>query len=178
MSEKPSMSEKLSSAEPSHEKPPVSRREVLTGVGAAVAASAWPRSVTAAGQDHSHGDGTHAEMTTEVPHHEALVEAALHCVRTGQDCLQHCFETFQHGDTSLAVCAVKVHELAVSCEALANFAAHDSDHLEVIARAAMEVCAACETECRKHAHHKPCIVCADSCTPCIDECKKVLGETA
>jgi len=156
---------------------PVSRREVLTGVGAALAATSLARPARADEEHHEHGVGDHP-MESGVPHHAALVETALHCVRTGQDCLQHCFETFRHGDTTLAQCAIKVHELAVSCEALANFAAHDSDHLAAMARAAMEVCAACEVECRKHAHHKPCSVCADSCAPCIEECKKVLGEAA
>ena len=151
---------------------PVSRREILTGVGAAVAVTSLASPARA---DHQHEEHDDHAIESGVPYHQALVDAALHCVQTGTDCLQHCFETFQHGDTSLAECAVKVRELAVSCEALTDFAAHDSEHLATIARAAMEVCAACEKECRKHAHHKPCLVCADSCGPCIDECKKVLA---
>jgi len=152
----------------------MSRREILTGVGAAVAATTLARSAGADGHEKKGGHDGHT-METGVPYHAALVETAIHCVRTGNDCLQHCFETFQHGDTSLARCAVKVHELAVSCEALADFGAHDSDHLKIIAKAAMEVCAACEEECRKHDHHEPCITCAESCGPCIEECKKVLA---
>ena len=159
--------------ENSKETSPLSRRQIVTGMGAAVAVSTLAGAARADHHEES-GHSDHA-METEVPHNKALVDAALHCVQTGNDCLQHCFETFRQGDTSLALCATKVHELAVSCTALADFAAHDSVHLAAIARAAMEVCAACEEECRKHSHHKPCVVCADSCQPCIDECEKVLS---
>ena len=43
-----------------------------------------------------------------------------------------------------------------------------------MAAVVMDMCKACEDECRKHEKkHKSCKDCADSCAACYTECKKV-----
>ncbi len=150
------MTESTSSASP------LSRRQLLTAAGAA--------SLAAAGSSLAEHDEKHAHHDHGVPKNEALSESALDCVKTGQDCMEHCLALLRSGDTSLAECASRVQELIVSCGALSSLAARGSKHLALFARAAKEVCADCEKECRKHAHHKPCTACAESCAACIKQC--------
>jgi Cys-rich four helix bundle protein (predicted Tat secretion target) len=132
------------------------RRELILGASTLLVAAGAP----ARAQQHVHFE----------PKHPKLVEAASHCVRTGEDCLRHCFDQFAKGDSSLAECARQVRELVIACSALSALASHDSKHLASFAAAVAAVCKSCEAECRKHEHHLACKVCADSCPPCIAEC--------
>ena len=144
----------------------ISRRTLLTTASAAAAVAAAGASVAEEGKKDDH-------QAHDRPKNAALAESALDCVRTGEDCLEHCFAMFQHGDTSLAVCAGLVRELVIGCTALAQLAANDSRHVAALARVTRGICADCEKECRKHTRHKLCIVCADSCAECIKQCDAI-----
>jgi Cys-rich four helix bundle protein (predicted Tat secretion target) len=94
-------------------------------------------------------------------------------VHTGDICIDHCYETFQAGDTSLAECVRRVQALVASCEALARLGSLDAKHLAEFAAVTAKICRHCEEECRKHAHHKPCKDCGDACAACAKECDKL-----
>lgn len=147
----------------------IDRRGFLLG-GAAIAATALSGSAFAqAGGGHEHHHH-HAGSG-----HGAVVTAALDCVKTGEECLAHCLASFETGDTELAICAERVHELVIACTALGKFAALGSKHLAGMARVSTQVCTDCEIECRKHEHHPQCKACAESCLACIEACKSLLG---
>lgn len=140
-------------------------RRVLLGVATAMASAGVVSSAVAqeAGE-HDHGPAVH----------KALIDSAHHCVMTGQICLDHCFDSFKAGDTTLAECAVQVQELAAVCQALAQLASNESKNLVSLAKVTIDVCNDCEAECRKHeANHVQCKDCADACAACREECEKI-----
>lgn len=103
-----------------------------------------------------------------------LIDSAVHCVKTGDICLAHCFGLLADGDKSLAACARSVNALTSVCGALAVLAAQNSPLLPRYAAVAKDVCKACEDECRKHAdQHAPCKACAEACADCARECAKI-----
>lgn len=145
------------------------RREFLGAAGAALAAVSATPAFAADHAEHMHHD--HGAM----PANEAVVTSALDCVRTGEACLAHCFSTFAAGDTTLAVCAVRVDELIAVCSALAKLASNNSPQLVTYAKAAIAVCRECEKECRKHGNtHATCAACAKACAACAEECGKLV----
>jgi Cys-rich four helix bundle protein (predicted Tat secretion target) len=99
----------------------------------------------------------------------ALVRTALECAGTGELCLHHCFTEFAKGQTMLAQCAARVGEMVPVCRTLASLAALESSHLKAYAKICIDVCQACEDECRKHAAH------AAICGQCADACAKVIA---
>lgn len=98
----------------------------------------------------------------------ALVRVALECSGTGELCLHHCFTEFAKGQTMLAQCAARVGEMVPVCKTLASLAALESSHLKAYAKICIDVCQACEDECRKHAGH------AAICGQCADACARVI----
>jgi Cys-rich four helix bundle protein (predicted Tat secretion target) len=145
---------------PLNSSPYLNRRQLVTasvGLGLGVTAS------QASAQEHVHSD----------PKNEDLAKSALECVRTGRDCLAHCFDRFDEGDTSLVECARTIVDLVDTCNALAGFAAHDSVNLAAFAEVSAKVCATCEAACSKHAHHMSCSTCAAACRHCIEEIEKL-----
>ena len=119
----------------------------------------------AASGDHDHHTGKYA----------ALIAEAMHCIETGNECAAHCIADMRSGNTELLECLVQVQELEIACNALAKFAAFDSEHLKTYAAATIEVCDTCEAECRKFEEvHTQCKACADACVACARECEKIL----
>ncbi|GAB3765753.1 four-helix bundle copper-binding protein [Ramlibacter monticola] len=139
------------------------RREALQGVVALTAvAAAANASAQQEQHHHHHGGGKYA----------ALMETAGDCVKTGETCLTHCHDSLATGDKSLGQCAKRVSELMAACSALRSLAAQNSRFVPQYARLTMQVCDACEKECRKHASkHESCNACAESCAACSKECK-------
>lgn len=148
----------------------LNRRELLLGAGIAAAAVTAPQ-VASAQHGHGHGDG-HA-----MPHpHQAVISAALHCIEMGQACMDHCLELFAANDNSVAACARNVQQMLPMCQTLSTFASLKSPHLAELAKVCIQVCGACEKECRKHElHHAACKACADSCVECIKACKALVA---
>ena len=151
----------------------INRRELLVGVGAlAVAASAGAAfAADKGGHDKHPADKQPAAAGKK---DDALVVAALDCLKKGEACIKHCLDTFAAGETMMAECAAKVQEMVVLCQGLSYLASYNSKHLKKYAAACIDVCIDCESACRKHAAHAaPCKDCADACLKCIEQCKKV-----
>lgn len=140
---------------------PVTRRTLLAAGSTLVAAAAvtsLPGLVT---------DAAAVVEAAQAPN-EALVRVALECSGTGELCLHHCLTEFAKGQTMLAQCAARVGEMVPVCKTLASLAALESSHLKAYAKVCIDVCQACEDECRKHAGH------AAICGQCADACAKVI----
>jgi Cys-rich four helix bundle protein (predicted Tat secretion target) len=141
----------------------MNRRDFFATAGA-VAAIGVGTAMAAEKHDHHYGGSMHGK----------LIETASNCITTGQACIQHCFESFAAGDTSLAACAKTVTEAIYVCQTLQAMAAANSPHLKAMSKIALAVCLDCEKECRKHeAKHQTCKACAEACKACADECKKL-----
>jgi Cys-rich four helix bundle protein (predicted Tat secretion target) len=172
----------------------MSRRATLTAgltaglaAGAAFAASvggtsralAEDKSDPHAGMDHSHMDHSKMDhgamdMGSAPAKHQALIDKALHCVNTGEVCLNHCIGLLSKGDTSIKDCVRSVSIMLPMCATLAKLGALDAARLKEFAKVCRDVCADCEKECNKHNdHHAVCKACAESCAACIKECDKL-----
>lgn len=140
------------------------RRDALTGLGTlSLTALAAAASAETAAHDHS--------MHGAAPH-QALTEAAAACIQTGQACIAHCVTVLAAGDGSIASCQASVMETVAICEALQRLGNLDSSHLAKVAAAAVDICRACEKECRKHeAKHPVCKACGDACVDCAKACE-------
>lgn len=139
-----------------------SRRDLLRGVGAAVAMAYAGNSVAAM---HGHDHSKHAPQQNDV------LDAVNLCLDKGQRCIAHCLVVFKEGDTSLADCAFKVHEMEAVCKAFSYLLAANSDYLKAYAPICERVCRDCREECLKHKEHIECSACAEACADVIDQIK-------
>lgn len=145
--------------------PELTRRTFALGVAIAAAGAGLPvvGTVSAMAAD---GDTKH----------KALVVAAGACLAAAEVCHAHCLKLLGTGDTSLKVCAPLVSATIPVCQALVRLAVLDHGRLKEFAKACLNVCADCETECRKHeGHHAECKACAEACAVCIRECKQLIS---
>lgn len=141
------------------------RRDLLKG---AVAASAVIASGSAFGANMDHSHMNHGNPNEDV------IDTTLHCVKSGQACLDHCIDLFKMGDTSVANCADKVTEMLAMCNAMSQMTSYQSKHLAKVAKVCAAVCKDCKKACDEHADkHKACKDCSDSCEKCIKACEKI-----
>jgi Cys-rich four helix bundle protein (predicted Tat secretion target) len=140
----------------------LTRRDVLLGIGA-VASAVYAGAAISAMPGHDHGN--HAPQLPE------LLDAANNCVDKGQRCITHCLVSFREGDTSLAACASKVHEMQAVCSAFSYLLAANSEYVKAYAPICEQVCTDCEKECLKHKEHIECKACADACANLVDQIK-------
>jgi Cys-rich four helix bundle protein (predicted Tat secretion target) len=142
--------------------------------GAAVAEEDAPKKRRKPAEHHHHDM---AAMGEDVPpSNVALVAAALHCVKMGEACFNHCVQTLSRGDTSMKECIRTTSSMLPMCTVLARFGAMDAKRLKELAKLCIDVCGDCRAECEKHKdHHATCKACMESCAACIDECKKLVA---
>jgi Cys-rich four helix bundle protein (predicted Tat secretion target) len=141
------------------------RRNFLEVSAAAALAAAATARADEPMAEHAHHHGSS---------HQALAAAAGDCVAKGEACLTHCHELLATGDKSLGECAKRDSEMLAVCRAMQSVAYQDGASLPKLARVCLEVCKACEEECRKHAEkHAICRECGDACKRTAQECEKV-----
>jgi len=145
------------------EKPLISRRDALLTMSAA-AALAYGGSAAAAMPGHDH--------SKHKPQHETVLEATNACLDTGRRCITHCLVSFQEGDTELAECASKVHEMYAICDAFAYLLAANSDYLKQYSQVCVAACDDCAKVCREHDEHHECRDCAEACEAIIKAINK------
>jgi Cys-rich four helix bundle protein (predicted Tat secretion target) len=151
----------------------MNRREAIMSTGAIlVSASAGAIACGA----HNAVAGAAATPTAAGTTDHALADAAHDCVHHGDECIQHCIGMLASGDTAMIGCLRAAQDMVAVSEALAKLALAGSAHLPAIAKAAVEMCTACEAECRKHAgHHEVCRACADACAKTVTSAKKYVS---
>ncbi len=132
----------------------ISRRDVLLGMGAAASfAYAGAASAAMPGHDHS-------KHTAQMPD---VLNTTNICLDKGQRCIAHCLVSFTEGDTELADCAMKVHEMQEICSAFSYLLAANSTYVKEYSTICEKVCKDCAKECRKHEKHIECKACAEAC---------------
>lgn len=160
------MTDKQSLAENNQPERGINRREVLLAMGAA-ATAAYAGSATAAMEGHNH--------STHKPQHGDVLDATNDCTDTGQRCIAHCLVSFVEGDTELAKCASKVHEMQAICGAFSSLVAANSVYSKEYAKICVTACEDCEKVCREHDEHFECKDCADACAALVKAIKKSLA---
>ncbi len=148
----------------------MSRRNLLLG---SVALAALP-AVAAAAEKAAPASAHHMNHGPDKSL-QAVIDAALDCVKTGTACREHCVMMFQMGDNSMQDCYPAVSELVISCAALADLSAVQAKHLREFMQVCVQSCEACETVCGEHKDVDACRACAESCKTCIKACKAYLG---
>ena len=128
----------------------------LAGMSGVAAAAPAPAAAPKADHKHHH----HAANGK----FQAIAASAGHCLSTGESCLAYCLVLLGQGDKQMA-----------ACSALQKLALQDSKRTAAMAKVALDVCVACEKECRKHEKHSQCKDCADACADCAKQCKALLG---
>jgi Cys-rich four helix bundle protein (predicted Tat secretion target) len=147
----------------------LSRRELLIKAGAAAALTSSGLVFTVAKAAPKHDHSKHR------PQHEELLNAVNACIDSGRRCISHCLYAFQEGDTTLADCARKVHEMKAICDAFSYLLASNSGYNSEYAGLCSRVCRDCEDECRKHDQHFECRDCADACAQVVESIKQTFG---
>ncbi len=105
--------------------------------------------------------------------HKEMYDAAMECVRVGQECLDHCIRNLSTGDKMMAECAGTVQAMLPLCEAVTELVRLDSTHLKALAAVCAKACRECEAACKKHASmHAECKACMESCGRCATACEK------
>lgn len=150
----------------------MNRRDILQG-GALLSAAVFAGIASAAGsEDHNH-EHLH-EAHDGNARYSDLAHAATHCVMFGEACIDHCITLLGQGEREMAACARSVEELLAACNMLRQLATIQSAYVPRMAKVVMDICQACEQECRKHEKkHKPCRDCGDACADCYKECAKI-----
>ncbi len=118
-------------------------------------------------------DGGTPVVPSGIAAHKEIYEAALECVRAGNECLDHCIRSLQAGEKMMVECASTVRAMLPLCKAVAELAMQDSKHLKALAAVCAKACRECEAACKKHAnHHAECKACMESCKRCAEACEK------
>lgn len=139
----------------------MNRRDALFATGALLSAGL---AYAAADHSHHHHEGAHPW--------QAVLDTAGICIEKGEVCLTHTIMLLGEGDKSMAACAGSVREMLASCRALITLASAESKFAPKLAALCVDVCKACEAECKKHADkHKACKECMESCAECAKACK-------
>lgn len=147
----------------------MNRRELLLGA-AAMAAAATAGKAFAAEHDHDHMNMTHDHHATR---NDKLIAAAADCALKANICVQHCIVAMGKGEKDLAACAQSSSQVAALCAALQQLASAESKQLPQLAKVAMDVCKACEEECKKTERHPECKACKEACVTCYKECQAI-----
>lgn len=145
----------------------ISRRDVLLGAGALAGLAMAGSAAAAETMQHDH-----SQHTAQQPD---LLAAVNDCLDKGRRCISHCLVIFKEGDTSLADCAAKVHEMHAVCEAFSVLLSANSTYSKDYAALCSRVCEDCEKECRKHEKHHECRACAEACAEVIASIKFTFG---
>jgi len=161
MSEKETLSEKQKVTDG------ISRRDVLLGMGAAATMAYAGNASAAAAKEHDHSK--HSTQLTD------LMDAVNNCTDKGRRCISHCMVSFTEGDTDLAECASKAHEMMAICGGFAYLVASNSSYTKEYSKVCEKVCVDCAKECNKHDQHKECKACADACDDIVDAIKLTLS---
>jgi Cys-rich four helix bundle protein (predicted Tat secretion target) len=149
----------------------MNRREALKTTAAAgavlsfAALAADPPKAAPAAKDATKPSG--------IAKNQEIYDAALACIKAGDECLDHCVRSLSTGDKMMAECAGTVRAMLPLCHAVVELARLDSPHLKAAAAVCAKACRDCEAACKKHSgHHAECKACMESCARCAMACEK------
>lgn len=150
-----------------------SRREFLSTAGTAVAATTFLASRASAAPA--------AAATAKEPKdaYSDVSATAADCIRTGEACVAHCGDELGRGNTAMANCNKRVHEMLAMVQAMLTLASSKSEFAKRHAANCADACKACAAACLEHKEHwghgmhLPCKACYDACIACEASCRKL-----
>lgn len=149
------------------------RRDFITTTGAAVAAASF-----LASRDASSATTATTPAKAADPYADVMATAA-DCIRTGEGCVAHCSEELAKGNTQMANCNKRVHEMLAMVRAMETLAASKSEFAKRHAANCADACKACAAACNEHKEHwghgmhMACKACYDACVACEASCRKL-----
>jgi Cys-rich four helix bundle protein (predicted Tat secretion target) len=111
----------------------------------------------------------------------AVATATAECLRTGEACVAHCARELAAGNTAMAHCNAKVHDMLALCRAMLTLASNASPLAVRLAALCADACRDCAAACAEHkehfAHgmHGECKACMESCLACEKACRGLLA---
>jgi Cys-rich four helix bundle protein (predicted Tat secretion target) len=148
------------------------RRDFITTTGTGVAAAAFLAAT----------EGRAAPAAAPPRDKDAsadVADTASACLRTGEACVAHCTEELGKGNTSMASCNKRVHEMLAMTRAMQTLAASKSEFAKRHAAVCADVCKTCAAACLEHKEHwghgmhMACKACYDACVACELSCRKL-----
>ncbi len=112
------------------------------------------------------------------PYTDVMITAA-DCIRTGEGCVAHCTEELGKGNTQMASCNKRVHEMLAMVRAMETLAASRSEFAKRHAVNCADACKACAAACNEHKEHwghgmhLACKACYEACLACETACRKL-----
>jgi len=105
------------------------------------------------------------------------IDACLECSKVCDMCVAACLS--EKDIDILRRCIRTTIDCAEICMAAARMMARDSENQAEMCLVSAEICKKCEQECRKHAGMLDhCAVCADACARCAEVCRALAGSPA
>ncbi|SDK21602.1 protein of unknown function [Catalinimonas alkaloidigena] len=94
------------------------------------------------------------------------------CVAACNHCATACLE--EDNVKMMASCIRTDLDCAAICSTALGFVNRQSQFTDDLLRQCIEICNACEKECRQH-DHDHCQACADACQACAKACENYVG---
>ncbi len=123
-------------------------------------------------------DGNQHNRSTDNPL-QRVINSAAACVQAGESCVAHCMSELANGNTEMANCNKRVHEMLASCNAMLKLASYHSEFATQLAGLCADICKACKEACAEHrthwdhGMHLECKDCHDACIVCERECRAI-----
>ncbi len=104
-----------------------------------------------------------------------LLDLMMKCITACETCATECLN---EDDPKMMVDCIKLaRDTADACTMAARYVARDSAHAAQALRLCIELCKACEKECRTH-EHDHCRKCAEACHACHLSCEAYAATAA
>jgi Cys-rich four helix bundle protein (predicted Tat secretion target) len=108
-----------------------------------------------------------------------VAETSAACIRTGEGCVAHCNDELGRGNTAMANCNKRVHEMLAMVQTMLTLASSKSEFAKRHAANCADACKACAAACLEHKEHwghgmhLPCKACYEACLACEASCRKL-----
>jgi len=158
------------------------RREfILTAAGATVAALAARSGFQNILEPSAAAADTKSAPAQSSTQFADLAKTASDCIKTGTACLAHCQRELGAGNTGMANCSVRVHEMLALTQAMLTLASLGSSQTLKLAAVCADACRTCADACAEHkghfSHgmHLECKTCMEACLACEKACRKAIA---
>ena len=134
-----------------------------------------PNAMADEGATKSKGKAPNAALLADI------AKSAAECIRTGETCAGHCQRELAEGNTSMANCDKKVHEMLALTRSMLSLAASGSALAIKLAPLCAEACKSCADACGEHRDHfakgmhLECKECMEACEHCEKACRKLIA---
>jgi len=152
----------------------LNRRDFVAVVGAGLALAA-----TAGADEPKKGVAPKPAAPPSAKELEVARTAAA-CVAAGELCVAHCGRELATGNTAMASCNARVHDMLATCRAMVTLASSASPLSRAMAAVCADACKACAAACLEHkahwAHgmHLECKACYETCLACEKSCRELV----